>query len=79
MSSESSLHEASQSSHGGGRGTVGRVSSPNQGGADETGLRNKSTTGDNRSGKAHAADSVKFAPLKIKVIPGSHENPTHQQ
>jgi len=69
----SSPHEASQSGYGGGRRTVGRASSSNHGGGGGSGLHDGSTAVDNRSEKAHATKRVESAPLKIKLISGSHE------
>jgi len=69
-------HEASQSGHGGGRGTGIRASSMNPGGGDETGLYDGSVVIDGRSRKTHASERVKSSPPKIVLIPGlpgSHE------
>ena len=55
MSGEGSLHEVSQSVHGGGRRISTNASRQDQGGGGGTSFRDRPTTVDGNSNKKHAA------------------------
>jgi len=67
-----SSHVISQSGHGGDLGIISRASSPKQGSEGGTGLRDKPTTVDGKSGRAYAAEKVGSISLKNELIPRSH-------
>ena len=72
MSSAEPPHEASQLGQDGGLRIISRASSPKQGSEGGTGLRDKPTTVDGKSGRAYAAEKVGSISLKNELIPRSH-------
>jgi len=68
----SSPHEASQSDHGGGRGTDNCASNMNQGGGDGIGLCDGSVAVNDRPRKVHAAERIESIPLNTEMTPESH-------